>query len=360
MPRAILPILTAILAFSSAVWPQHPHHAEVSLQTEISEKSELIDEFGQLGHCDFGGRIDTFLADLQNKSTATGYIIVYQGADVLPAKYEDPGAERMIRNHINFRNFDMQRVVIISGGFRDEMRTQLWIVPAGAEPPVPSDTVPAPKIPVDKTFLFDKTYIHSDETGELLQEFELPSVRAEREAEQAALDAEIEKWAAANSTAEDESESEGPAEPEFEPYIDERTPDEIEAERFNWISEKFGGLLGSREGSAGMIIFYADDQTYDIAALHHFIEQGKFRLAEAAKIPASSIIVQFGGYRDSVETEFWVISQNGEIPQPKPDKRPVEEPEEIEPQDIEQIWTFGSQEHIPYGQSPPIWDGLPK
>ena len=359
MPRAILPILTAILAFSCAVWPQHSHQAVDSPQTEISEKSYLIDEFGLTTDCDFRGRIDVFLAELHNKSTATGYIIVYKGADVLPARYDSPGAERRIRNHINFRNFDMQRLVIIRGGFRNEMSTQLWIVPLGAEPPVPTDTVPAPTIPVDKTFLFDQSHV-LDETGELLQEFELPSVRAEREAEEAAREAEYKEWAAINDLAEPESGSEYSEEPELEPYVDERTPEEIEAERFNWISEKFGGLLGSREGSAGMIIFYADDQTYDIAALHHFIEQGKFRLAEAAKIPASSIMVQFGGYRELAETEFWVIPQNGETPQPKPNEHAAEEAEEIEQQHAEQIWTFGTEEHVPYGQFTLVVDDSPK
>ena len=66
MLRAFLLVLSVITAFPSIVLPQHVHSAVEVIAAEKSENSELIDEFGQLGHCDFTGRIDTFLAELQN------------------------------------------------------------------------------------------------------------------------------------------------------------------------------------------------------------------------------------------------------------------------------------------------------
>jgi hypothetical protein len=57
-----------------------------------------------------------------------------------------------------------------------------------AEPPEPTDTVPRPKIPSNKTFLYDRNFILGTELDDSSQEFILPSVLAQQEAEQRAYE----------------------------------------------------------------------------------------------------------------------------------------------------------------------------
>jgi hypothetical protein len=322
--------LTALL--STVIYSQHANHPERATEPPESEKTELIDEFGRLGHCDLTSRFDVFLQELSQNPSSVGYVIVYQGTDVLPASYDSPGMERMFVNHMYFRNFDPSRVVVINGGFSAEVRTELWIVPPGGEEPSPKDTVPAPVMPESETFLFDRGHFYSDETDSSLDDFELPSVKAERAAQEAAWAAEYE---AENPIREEVSETpadlEEPAEdrePEEEEYIDTRTPEEIEEERFNFVSDKFGTLLTKRINSTGVIILYADDQTFDVGRLIKFVEEGKERLAKLTGIDPARISIRFGGYRDYPQVDYWIVPPSGKEPVPTPGERTVEEPEE--------------------------------
>ena len=322
--------LTAVL--STVIYSQHAHHAAPELEAGESEKTKLIDEFGPLGHCDLTSRFDTFFAQLSQNPASVGYVIVYQGTDVLPASYDSPGMERMFINHMYFRNFDSSRVVVINGGFREEVRTELWIAPPGGEEPAPKDTVPAPVMPESETFLFDRGHFYSDDSGGSLDDFELPSVKAARAAEEAAWAAENEaENAAGEETSDlpaDVEELAENVEPGEDEYVDTRTPEEIENERFNFVSDKFGGLLTKRIDSTGVIILYADDQTYDIGRLINFVEDGKTRLAKLSEIDPARISIRFGGYRDYPHVDYWIVPLGGKEPVATPAERAVEEPEE--------------------------------
>ncbi len=74
-----------------------------------------------------------------------------------------------------------------------------------------------------------------------------------------------------------------------------------------------------------MIIFYADDAYYDVSKLQSHIEDGRRRIAEAAKISPDKIQVIFGGYRNFIEAEFWIVPKRGEMPKPKPEEKLIEE-----------------------------------
>lgn len=300
-----------------------------------SEKAEKIDEFGQIDDCDFGARLDHLMVALQEKTGATGYLIFYQGKDVLPARYESSLSERRARNHVMLRRFDSSRLVFVNGGFREEQGTEIWIVPAGAEPPMPTGTIPKPEIPTGKTFLYDRNLLSGGYEGDFTEEFILPSVKARQEAERLAYEAEME-------SVESESEEvieETPDEPETlsveeETETDQRTPEEIEAEKFSWANEKFGEVIKKQKAASGVMIFYADDSYYDISRIHGHIEDGKRRIAEAAKISPGLIQVVFGGYRSGIEVEYFVVPKNGAFPAAKPEERPVEEIEDEETEEV--------------------------
>ncbi len=129
-----------------------------------------IDEFGRVGGCDLGARIQNFFIELNNNPSATGYIIIYQGKDVLPAEYDLGKRERQIRNEISFLKQEESRIVIVRGGFRNALATELFLVPNGAVAPEPTDTIPAPTTPNDKTFLYANKLFY-DDNYDFLDEF---------------------------------------------------------------------------------------------------------------------------------------------------------------------------------------------
>jgi len=93
----------------------------------------LVDEFGKLPNDDIRGRLDAFFAELSNNPNNQGYIINY-GTDK-----EITARERLITNHIAFRNFDRSRITLVRGGTSadGEPRTKLYRIPPGASNPNP-------------------------------------------------------------------------------------------------------------------------------------------------------------------------------------------------------------------------------
>lgn len=103
-------------------------------QTEEKPKARLIDEFKQAPSGYVKMIMDTFYIELANDPSAQGYIINY-GTD-----REVTVREGQIRNAIAFRKFDASRITMVRGGFFPTVKTELWIVPPGAESPLPTAT----------------------------------------------------------------------------------------------------------------------------------------------------------------------------------------------------------------------------
>jgi hypothetical protein len=317
--RKLFTVCAFLLAFSLAVFSQDDYHSSDSSEASQSEKAEKIDEFGRIGECDMRARLDGFLSTLQNTPNLRGVVITYQGKDVLPANYDSTA--RLYENHFRFRNFDTNRIEIISGSFREERFTELWTVPNGIDSPTPTETIPKPTIPSGKTFLYDRNHISGREEGDFSEEFILPSVKAQQEAEQRAYEEENQPENTDEETAVEDTIQTVEAETE----IEKPSPEEIEETKFHWTNEKFGELIKNQKDSGGVIIFYADDAYFDVGKLQSHIENGKRRIAEVAKISPDKIQVVFGGYRHSIEAEFWIVPKKGESPKPTPEERPIEE-----------------------------------
>lgn len=309
-----------------------------SVSEDNTKNSTEIDEFGILGECELGARLDNLFLKLQENPAATGYVIIYQGKNVLPANYGARLAERIkyrIRNQILFRNQDPSRFVFISGGFREELATELWLVPSGADEPTPTETVEAPVMPTDKTFLYDKNYVMGgDEFYDFTNEFILPSVKArlEEEARLAEEQMEAERADSEETTFEEPEIVEQSSENKIEAVeetseIEEPTPEEIEEAKFYWANERFGEEIKKLKDARGVIIFYADDAYYDIGKLQSLVEDGGRKIAAANKISGDKIRVVYGGYRNMIETEFWIVPKKGQNPAATPENRLVEEAE---------------------------------
>jgi hypothetical protein len=93
----------------------------------------LVDEFGPLSNDDIRSRLDTFFAELSNNPNNQGYIINYGTDRQIAAR------ERLITNHIAFRNFDRSRITLVNGGASadGQPRTKLYRIPPGADNPAP-------------------------------------------------------------------------------------------------------------------------------------------------------------------------------------------------------------------------------
>ncbi len=271
----------------------------------------------------FSRPIGRFSRGAEERPDYQGYVINYLATDMLPDDREKFGREKMIVEHIAFRRFDHSRLTIVRGGFRPDMATELWLIPPGVQPPEPSGTVPEPKVPENKTFLFARNLIYSPVEENLLDEFVLFSVKEREKAEFAAIEAEEQS----GTTNEMDDQDSSMAPDEGLVVVDERTPKERDEDRFQWANTGIGRLLVLRKNDKGILIFYADDQRYDIGKLRQFVEQGRNLLAEHAPIRAARMRIEFGGYRDEPQVEFWVMPTKGKAPVAKPDERPAEQPE---------------------------------
>ncbi|MBX3245539.1 MAG: hypothetical protein KF685_13890 [Acidobacteria bacterium] len=278
----------------------------------------LIDEFGTLGDCDLGARTDAFLIELNENPEVRGYVISYNGIEVLPSQYGSPAHQRTLQNHISFRRFDSSRITFVNGGFRDRISTQFWIVPIGSDTPALSPTLPEPMIPYDRTFLFDKRYLMPDWISEDMPSFILPEV-LEREK------AEADNW----QHSEEEYVDDATDEVEENEDVESMTPEEIEKELMSWISPSFVNFLTERPDTTGVLVFYADDQRYDIRSLTELIEKGVQKIESQEDRSVGRIRYIFGGYRDFPGVEYWIVPQGGKDPLPQPEERSVDEESEV-------------------------------
>lgn len=99
-----------------------------------------FDDFESLAFDDDKARLDAFAIELQNKPDAQGYIIMYQGTDKISKrdKNVDKLSKRTLDYLVKVRGVDPRRIVITNWGTRPKTSYELWIVPPGAQPPVPN------------------------------------------------------------------------------------------------------------------------------------------------------------------------------------------------------------------------------
>lgn len=322
-------IIAFMLIFSFVVLAQ----SEQITDSDSSEKTKKVDEFGKAGDCDLSARVDNLFIEMNNQPNSKGYIILYKGKDFLPASYESDVYGRRIKQQISLRKYDSGRIVFIDGGFRESVTTEFFLVPENGEIPTPTDTVEKPLIPTDKTFLFDSAnfdfynvfdgYEGTDEEDFFL----LPSVKARLEAEGLALEEEQARENSLEEPTEIDSNETTNVQIEVEQEVEEEskpTPEEIEEAKFYWAKENFGEMIKEQKDSHGVIVFYADDQYYDLSKLQTRLDEGKQRIAKQTNISPNKIEIMFGGYREFVMLEFWIVPKNGKPPTLKPDKSPKE------------------------------------
>lgn len=99
-----------------------------------------FDEFVSQAFDDDKARLDSFVIEMQNNPDSQGYIILYQGTDKTSVRSRNVDVlnKRTLDYLVNTRGVDPRRISIVQGGTRLKTTYELWIVPPGAQPPVPT------------------------------------------------------------------------------------------------------------------------------------------------------------------------------------------------------------------------------
>ena len=85
-------------------------------------------------------KLDFFAIELQNTPGQQGYIFGYGGRRSRPGTGQKTA--QAARDYlVNTRGIDSSTLVTIDGGYKEEVTTELWLVPPGAPPPKASPTV---------------------------------------------------------------------------------------------------------------------------------------------------------------------------------------------------------------------------
>ncbi len=102
-------------------------------------KSYRFDDWEATAFDDDKARLDAFATELLNKPDSQGYIIMYQGTDKRSTKVNsvDKLSKRTLNYLVQSRGVPPNRLVITNWGQKAKTSYDVWIVPPGANPPVP-------------------------------------------------------------------------------------------------------------------------------------------------------------------------------------------------------------------------------
>ncbi|CAN5743598.1 hypothetical protein BH20ACI4_BH20ACI4_29950 [soil metagenome] len=110
------------------------------VERQKTPEPRRFDEFESQAFDDDKARLDSFVIELQNNPDSQGYIILYQGTDStsMRSRRVEVLNKRTLDYLVNTRGIDPRRLWIVEGGTRLKTTYELWIVPPGAQPPVPA------------------------------------------------------------------------------------------------------------------------------------------------------------------------------------------------------------------------------
>ncbi len=133
----------------------------------FAQEAKLIDDFGRITCGDFSVRMDNLHNKFQNSQNSKIYVIYYGGRyrresvwnkktksfDKLKLKYPHRNDGLNWAKSIplflstykwyaeEFRNTVNEKIVLINGGFRENIEVSIWIVQDNKNPPEPSPTI---------------------------------------------------------------------------------------------------------------------------------------------------------------------------------------------------------------------------
>lgn len=289
---------------------------------EEEQAARKFDEFAELrGECDLGARLDNLAIQLQAEPESKGFIIVYSG------KYDLPERVSSYRKYmgdylVNSRGIIAERLVIVDGGYRQTLMTELWIATKGASAPEPTDTINVAQ-ELDSVLKFEEYQLYLPDSFEPFSE--QPETIEEAEAGAVAEEVALEQPVEAQ-----EETAAAEAQPEESQETSELSREEEEAFESNvwWASKGYARALEMEAKARGVIIFYANREHTNFSRMKDVVELGKTRLIEKYGVKAERLTMTFGGYRKSSAVELWLVPANASLPLPTPDTEKQEKADE--------------------------------
>ncbi|MGI8883292.1 MAG: PEGA domain-containing protein [Pyrinomonadaceae bacterium] len=116
---------------------------KISVPTEVERpkvpEAVRCDLFESRAFDDDKARFDNCVIELQNRPDSQLYIIVYQGTDKSSktTNNADKLGKRTLDYLVKTRGVDPRRISIVNWGTRPKTMFEIWIIPPGAQPPVP-------------------------------------------------------------------------------------------------------------------------------------------------------------------------------------------------------------------------------
>lgn len=108
----------------------------VAQTEEKPPQASKIDEFETATNGYVKWRMDAYFVELDNNPSAQGYVINFGTNREIAIR------EKQLRTAMTFRRFDTSRITLVNSGFRGIVKTELWLVPPGAEnPPAESSSI---------------------------------------------------------------------------------------------------------------------------------------------------------------------------------------------------------------------------
>lgn len=140
-------------------------------QTNLSETySVKLDEYGDLNTDDEAAHLDLFAEKLFKQPNLRGYIVTYDEPRMwLRGSYlrRIYGVGRYLTES---RGIEANRVIVVDGGYKEKFTTELWLVPAGANPPTPAPSMSQPTVNTSVAYKFDVECLDCDAAVNLYRE----------------------------------------------------------------------------------------------------------------------------------------------------------------------------------------------
>ena len=121
MKTSILRIFFALLIFSS-----------ISIAQENNENLVLIKSSGKPDCELLLYQLDTLMVEVINRPQSLGYVVIY-GSD---KPIDNFIWERAVRNYINFRGFDENRISVLTTKSNQPLKIETFVATNGAKPDV--------------------------------------------------------------------------------------------------------------------------------------------------------------------------------------------------------------------------------
>jgi hypothetical protein len=124
--------------------------------------TQKFDEFGDLKCEDEYARLDNFALHLQQEPNAKGVIFFHGGKTFrgkLPRRDDAAARAARLKTYlVQRRGIPTNQVLVIDGGYAEEWRVEIWVVPPGASMPTPNPLIPIKQIKFRKGRVNPRAY----------------------------------------------------------------------------------------------------------------------------------------------------------------------------------------------------------